>query len=339
MTAQGVYKVFAGSANRPSIIKGGVVEKGSGQTVVTEREVYSNVACNVGVPNKCDSWGIRLNKKGEIPKDAHDNIVKLSPTSTDYDGQIMFLKRGDKRGTPISTRYLRGYNSLDVQYQDLVLGAKDNIKDDDIDSVDYWFINLKSGLNIFDRSVDPLYIEFIKNHDYNWNSDSRHPQVVAPMFKNIEEEEEKDITTKTLSSKFDCFTIIKDAAKDNTFGELRRLFDIVKNNFRVADVDNGDLYDTLMELADKDAENIVLAIEAHKRELNTLLEKAKAYDLLDLTKNGEIQVLIDNKKHIATKDVPAKGEQMLVWLIGNYLNEKSADAFIQIKKAADKAKS
>src|SRR5690606_17199497 len=104
--------------------------------------------------NRAQAWGCRVLEDGKIPP--HQIDVK----DPRYKGQIKFLPWGDKNGYLIDCRYLKGYNTLDVQYQEIVLGFK--VNENDASAAEVFYLMLKSGYNEFNEVTDKLKTEMLK---------------------------------------------------------------------------------------------------------------------------------------------------------------------------------
>src|SRR5258705_12266782 len=125
------YVIEAGSIERPETVLSGTIEKGTGQTVLAgETTPRLLTRADIGIPNVSQAWGVRLNKEGKVPEEP------LDIRSADYKGQIQELKWGDSKGCLIICRFLKGYNSIDMLYQDTVLNAKANINESDPSAAD-----------------------------------------------------------------------------------------------------------------------------------------------------------------------------------------------------------
>lgn len=323
------YTIYAGD-ERPPFITGQTLEKGQGQTTIAQgskKIVYAIRPGDVGFPNMTEAWGIRLNKNGEIPE------TPIAVTDTlNYTGKIKWLEWGKEGGCAITARWLRGYNTLDYQYQKLVLKADDKLKD----SFEEAFMVLKTGLNEFDETTDALMVEHLKIHNVNKNSVSKNPEFGFTMFLEKNEQEIEEKTSKAIDSKFDAIGFVKEAAKDNSLSSLRNLKKAVERLIK-GEVTDENLYSTLLSLADAQPENFLAHVEEHKKFISNIFVKAEAYKLLDLTKNGMIAAGSDSKQLIG-QNIPAKGNAMLDWLLAHCFEEQANNTIFSLKEITDKQK-
>lgn len=332
----GEYAILVGH-ERPPVIKGGFLEKGSGQTIVNKEQVFANRRGDVGIPNRSESWGVRL-INGQVPKDDKGLVRKVSVTDPEYKGEVKWLKRGHPDGTLIVTRYLKGYQSIDMMYQDIVLNAKMNINDNDESSADAFYLRLPTGLNVFKiDETDPFLIEFLKVQDYNGSSVSKSDKVINWLFVERNEEQIEEEGSKAIDAKLEILKLVQDASLDNTNNKLRNLYAIVKN-LMAGEAEDVNLYKVLQHLADAKPAEFLQLVTEHKRKLSDSFEKAKSYNLLDLTRDGTIAISMGaNKKELIDK-IPGKGDKMLSWVFENFLDAKAHEVSFQLNKALEKIK-
>lgn len=323
------YCVIAGNADRPETIQKGVIEKGSGQTRTTG-ELIDTMAKRgtVGVPNYTECWGVRLDKDGNIPE------TPLGVLDRDYRGQIKELKWNDPKGYVINCRYLRGYNSLDVQYQDLVLGATKNISEDMENSADVYYLTMQTGDNIYDPETEPYLVQMLRIHYLNESSVYANPESNTSFYFK-EEKFVSDIEKEKVdfSSKFKAMKLVNEAAEDNSLRKLRMLYRIV-NNLPDDQIKDENLFSNLSAAVEENYDVFLGKIDDYKKGISNLFEKAKAYNALDTTTHGQI-VAGTTKREIIVKDIPAKGNNMLTWLLENFLEEKSFDTIFKLKQITD----
>lgn len=331
----GEYAILVGH-ERPPVITGGFLEKGSGQTIVNKEQLFANKRGDVGIPNRSESWGVRL-INGEVPRDQNGNVRKISVTDPDYKGEVKWLKRGDKDGSMIITRYLKGYQSIDQMYQDIVLNAKNNINENDESAADAFYVRLPTGLNVFKtEETDPYLIEFLKVQDYNGSSVSKSDQIINWLFVERNDEQIEAESSKAIDDKLEVLKLIHEASLDNTNNKLRTLFKIVGNLVTGA-VDDGNLFATLQRAGDAEPVKFYSLVTEYKKKVSNTFEKAKSYGVLDLTKDGTI-VAGQSKKEIIGQGIPGKGEKMLTWVFENFLDEKANEVIYQLIKITDKIK-
>lgn len=324
----GKYIIYAGD-ERPAFIKANYIEKGSKQTMTQQGNkdtLYANRPGDVGFPNMTEAWGVRLDKNGKRPSEP------LAVTDKDYTGKVEWLEWGDKAGSVIVSRWLSGYDTLDYQYQKLVLKADERIKEDD----DTWFIILQSGLNEFDLKTDDLKIQHLKNSSYNRDSKSKNPNVIGFQFFEKDEQKEKVAEVKNIDAKIDAGIIVKTAARDNSYSALRNLAKALSKIVTVVPADE-DLYNELMKVVDSQPELLLTQVNEHKKWVSNLFVKAESFKLLDLTKDGIIAAGNELKEPIMT-DCPVKGKNALDYLLENCFEDKCATAISKLKIITDKIK-
>lgn len=328
------YVVIAGLANRPEEVLRGVMEKGMGQSIIKEVGYTMTRRGDIGFPNRSETWGKRVirDKSGDIIKEG----VEIDVKDKEYKGEIEFLEWGDKKGQLIVTRYLKGYNTLDYLYQNLVLNADANLRPEDESSTDSFYIRLQSGDNVFDDTIEPQLVQFLKIQDYNSGSVSKNPNFLAYMFREKIFTQTEEVLDRTLDAKFESLKIVQVAGEDNSGQRLKNLFSIVQN-IAAGDVKDNELFSTLKKLADSKPDEFIRCIDKYKLDTSNTFEKLKSYGAIDLTKDHVI-VAGQNKKNIIGEDVEGKGDDMLVWCLTNFLDQKAYDICFQLKKISDKLK-
>lgn len=322
----GKYVVYAGD-ERPAFIQANYIEKGSGQTRTEQGkkpQLYANRPGDVGFPNMTEAWGVRLDKDGKIPE------TPLSVIASNYAGKVEWLEWGDPKGCAIVARWLSGYNTLDFQYQKLVLKADDKINEDS----DVWFMVLKNGLNEFDETTESAKIEHLQISSYNQNSKSKNPNIVSSMFHEKNEAQELKDEGKKIDAKIDAGIIVRNASKDNSYASLRNLSRALSKLITV-EIPDEDLYTELLKLADTEPEVFVGQIEEHKRWVSNIFVKAKSFKVIDLTKNGIIAAGKDAMEIIG-KDIPAKGDKMLDYILENCFEAEASKTITLLKNITDK---
>jgi hypothetical protein len=320
------YVVYAGD-ERPAFIKANYIEKNSGQTRTEQGkkdQLYAVRPGDVGFPNMTEAWGVRLDKDGNIPKEP------LSVISDKYAGKIKWLEWGDPKGCSIVARWLSGYDTLDQQYQKLVLKADDRISEDS----DIWFITLQSGLNTFDENADRSKVDLLKITSYNQNSKSKNPNIVAYMFKEKDEVAELQDKGKIIDDKWYAVGVVKAAAADNSLISLKNLSKALSKLITV-ELDDENIYAELMNVADAQPDIFLGQIEEHKRWISNTFVKAESFKLLDLTKDGVIAAGKDLKEPIAT-GLPTKGKKMLDYILEHCFEEEASTTITKLKQITDK---
>lgn len=333
------YCIEARPYDRPETITRGVIEKNTGQTQLEGDTInVLNKRADVGLPNHTEFWGVRLNAKGEIPVDEskEKNIIRLDVKDPQYKGQIKELKWNDPQGCLINGRYLKGFNTIDQQYQDVVLNATANLKEDHEASADAHFLRLQSGDNYFDPETDPYLCQMLRVHYMNENSKYRSPESQSSMFRERDENKTVRAETKRYSAKFEAMTLVNEAAKDNSGTELKNLY-FSMGEITQESVKDDDLYRYLSMLADTRPDAFMAQIGKRKEMISSVIEKAKSFKIFDLTKDGVIAAG-QNTKEILVDKVPAKGEKMLDWLFDNHLKADAFEAISKLKKITDNLK-
>lgn len=326
------FAIEAGNINRPETVERGIIEKGTGQTITNGEKIQTLLRrADIGVPNWTEAWGVRLDKKGEVPAEP------LNIKDANYQGQIKELKWNDPAGCLIVCRYLKGYNSIDKLYQREVLNSDLNLSEDTEASLEAFYLMMQSGDNYFDPESDRYLVQMLRIHYMNESSVYKNPNESGScMFREKNEAEQEQKDTKGYSAKFDALAIVNSASKDNTLGQLKNLFTIVQSLGNDEPKDN-DLYRYLSMLADNNPETFIGKVQEYKKEVSNLFEKAKSYNILDLTKDGNIAAGKD-KIELIGSDIPAKKEGMLDWVLVNHLDTKASDIVFKLKQITDKLK-
>lgn len=326
------YAIVAGPVKRPETIGKGILEKGSGQTIIAG-EVINVMTTRgaVGVPNETDCWGVRLDKEGNIPKDRVD--VK---DIANYRGQIKPLKWGDPAGQLIVCRYLKGYDSIDRLYQDNVLNAKDYViaSQDTEASADVAMLFMQSGDNFYDPETDKYLVQMLKIHYMNRDSVSKHPNHEVYQFSELNIEMTDENVVKTMDAEFEALKIVREAANDNSFQQLKNLYAIMDGLAEMGVADN-QLYPSLNTLAKTRTKDFHDRINEYKKNFSMTLQLLKSYEAIDYTKKGVIAAGLKEKILVA-EDIPAKGEDGVNdWLLSNFLTVKSNDIAVKLRTIAD----
>lgn len=336
MAKSETYTVIAGNYDRPAYLQGQYLEKGYDRTgkdqgtgqPTGEQRLYALRRQDIGIPNYAQAWGVRVYDDGAVPENPMD--VK----DVKYHGKINFLSFGDPKGTLIEVRWLKNYNTIDMQYQNLVLNAK--VDENDPSSADAFFIVLQSGENDFDSIKDAMKIQMLKVTSYNRNSPCRQPDALHDLFYEKNEETNIKVESKSLNAKGDALRIVTDASSDNTFGKLKNLFNIVRV-LSPEEPKEAHLYVFLQHLADKLPVEFLAQIDEYKKYVSNIFEKLKSYKSIDWTKDGML-VAGDDKKEVICEGIPAKGENMLLWLLTNHLDPKANEAIFKLTKISEKLK-
>lgn len=321
------YGVIAGSKTRPEHIEYGRLEKGTGQTQTLGNTVKGVARRgDVYIPNYTEFWGARLDANGKIPDSPLD--VK----STIYKGQVKELPWGDPKGYLIMGRYLKGYQTIDLQYQDIILGAK--LRDED----DVFYLYLQTGDNFYDPESDKYLVQMMRCHYLNESCKYKNPDTTNSMFSEFTNETTETTQTKVINLKFEALKIVNEASQDNSNAKLKNLYSVMAG---VADetIKENDLYKYFSLMADETPEKFMTQIEAYNRSISDAFSKAVSFDMLDVTRDGFILLGEEGKKKdIVAEGVPAKGEKMKDWVMNNYLETKAFEVAFKVKQFTDKIK-
>lgn len=326
------YVIVVGP-DRPATIIGQALEKGSGQTITAQggdTRHYINRRADIVIPNRSEQWGVRLDRDGNMPKD------KLEVKDPNYKGKIKFLPWGHQDGEKIVTRYLSGYNSLDLLYQELVLNASTRFNEFDESIADAFWIRLLSGENEFDEVQDEYKVLMLKHHHYNKDCKTGNPEFYNHLFHEKKEEVVSDDETEVLLTRSDAVQVVKQAAADGSLDLLRNLKNILNTHIE-SDVKDKELFATLLKFANNKPSTLLSEVERYKKSITNLVQLAKSKGAIDLTKEGTIVAGLEKKEIIAEK-VEGKGEKMLAWLLDNYLTPTSFEAMFKLKQIIEKTK-
>lgn len=326
------YAIVAGPVKRPETIGKGTLEKGSGQTIIAGEVInVMTTRGSVGIPNETDCWGVRLDKDGKVPKD------KIDVKSNEYKGQIKALKWGDEDGQLIVCRYLKGYDSIDRLYQDNVLNAKDYViaSQDTEASAEVAMLFMQSGDNFYDPETDKYLVQMLKIHYMNKDSVSKHPSHETYQFSELNVEMTDEKVVKSMDDEFEAMKIVKYAANDNSFQQLKNLYAIMDGLAEMGVADN-QLYPSLNTLAKTRTKDFHDRINEYKKNFSATLQLLKSYEAIDYTRKGVIAAGV-KEKIVVAEDIPAKTEDGVNdWLLSNFLDAKSNDIAVQLRTIADK---
>lgn len=325
------YGIVAGNPDRPETIMRGNLEKGMGQIQIagTPIEVL-NARGVVGVPNYTEAWAVRLDRKGEIPAEP------INVRDAGYSGQIKELEWNDPKGCLVVCRYLKGYNSIDQQYQNLVLNAEAKFKDNPEAEAEVTYLTFQNGDNWNDPETDKYLCQMIRVHYLNESSKSRNPEGANFKLRDIDEIAEAAKSEGAISDKFEALKVVNQAAEDNTFIQLDNLLTVI-SKISEETPKKANLYRYLQTLADKKPTEFLGQIQEHKKSISQIFEKLKSYKAVDFSKKGTIAAG-ENKKEIIGEGIPGKDEAMVLWVIDNFLTEKAWSIFVQAKQISENLK-
>lgn len=322
---------MAGPVKRPETVDRGVLEKGLGQGT-TSGEVVKVMTPRgaIGIPNQTDAWGVRLDADGNVPKD------KIDVRDPKYRGQIKALKWGDPDGSLIKCRYLKGYGSIDMLFQDIVLNAKDYVaaSQDTEASADVAMLFMQSGDNFYDAETDKHLIQMLQVHYMNKDSESKNPEHESYQYRELHTDSVDENDVKNLDDKFEATRIVKEAANDNSFQQLKNLYSIM-DGLAEMDLKDNQLYPSLYSLAEKQHTKFLDRVAEYKKNVSMTFQLLESYEAIDYTKNGTIAAGI-KEKNIIAEDLPAKGQTGIVgWVLSHFLTPQANDIAVKLKTIAD----
>lgn len=326
-------RIFVVNSNRPATIEGQFIEKRSGQTLIEQgspKVLYANRVQENMFPNRCMLWGVRLDKDGNVPQSG-----RLDIKSSNYNGKIKFLPWNDPKGELIEVRYLKGYQSLDKQYQTVVLNADASISERDESVVDAFYVTLLSGENEFDSVADATKILYLENCQYNCESKSKDPNTSNCLFYEKKEEVVIKQDAKVYNSQFKAQSFVENAATDASLLSLKNLR-LILLQVLPGEIEDEALYVELSQFAQKSPDVMLGAIEQHRIAFANLIEKANSYKFLDVSKNGTLVAVAKADKVILAEEIPANKDKMLEWVLENVTDPKSYDSFFKLQQVLDK---
>lgn len=287
-------------------------------------EAYKTVGV-YSLLNRTSVWARRVLPGGKPKKDEKGNEIVLEVTDREYKGNLEFLDYGDDKvgAQMIDIRYLQKSLSLDVQYQDNVQKL---ITVNSQGGDDSMFLQLTAGINQFDYKTDSIFIQHLKVHGQNRDSKSKNnnPSIKGYTFYEINDASDDSVAIRQEESKLETGMFVKSLSQ--TPGALRNLLEVLlENNVDFEELGIGsvtmlsgdsEIYKALLDYVKIKAGDFSFFIEKSKKELSDSIEKAKSYNVLDVTKKGFVGVLIDNKPQIIYENAEIKGD-MIDWAMGN----------------------
>lgn len=324
------YHIVVGD-KRPETVRVGIIERNSGFTILKEDKGETLARRgDVFFPNKCQIWAARaIDGKIEIDGRA------VEVTDAKYSGELLPMKWHQKGGTLIEARFLKGYNSLDVLFQENRLNFR--IDDNQPSSADAYFLTFPNGDSDFNSEADKLLVQHLKWHPYNFNSVSKDPEFFTTMFREKSFEQEATLQTFMLDEKFEAGRVVREAGTGaNSIGKCKNLFAIVKEA-KDEDKEDSQLYAHLKTIADTRPSDFLKAIESYKVKISNVFEKLKSYEAADWTVDGTL-VAGDKKKEIIISDLPTKGDGIFDYLLENYTDPTVFEATYKLIKITDKLK-
>lgn len=306
MSNQKYYTVIAGRRD-PEDVEMGFLDKTTGLPKGTTQKVKVAVGA-IMLPNYSRVWARRVSTNLKAT-----NVVSVM--DKDYKGKLEFLTWGDDRGELVEIRFIPQSQSLDKQYQEQVLKLKPG--DDDV------FIVLNQGVNDFDPATEEGKISMIKHHTMNRDNESRDPNNTE--FDYIEYSIQSSKTSiKQIEIRREAETIVLDAKEDeNALKVLCAIFNLEER------MQDDRLEDVLMSKVQEDPHKFLSIIQNYKVSVHELMSTLAEEELLVLTSDNRIDIVVDGKKRPLFDDVAEEDpNKKIMWVINNILNP---DVFEGIK--------
>lgn len=315
------YCIVVGKT-RPNDIKTGQVLKGSGQTALTGDIVeVNNQRGEKIIPNRSRCWGVRVIKdeSGKIKKEGVD------VTDKEYKGEIKFLKWGDSKGELIYTRHIRGYNSLDVIYQETRLNYK--VNENDENAADAAAITLEGGETVFSGKqleTDRMLIEHLKHHMFNRDAECRPDDMIDFWFYEKTDAQVETVNDKLWNDNFEAKKIVSECASST--GKLKMLYDVL-DKIVEHPIEDDRLLSHLKFIADTKPTELLKEVEKYKREVSDNVVKLDSFKAVDVSVDGKIVSNVTIKDVVKTGEILADGlecksNNQLDYLYRNMFDEK-----------------
>jgi hypothetical protein len=289
--------------------------------------------------NRARVWGRRVLDNGKLPVDEKGEEITCEVTTKNYHGKLEFLEWGKAvlGAQAIEIRYLTQSQSLDVAYQDNIQKIILDPEGKDGSA----FIDLASGQNKYDYNKEALFITYLSVHPQNKDSKSKNPdpKIKGYMFHEVTDELADSTFIKQAESQIVAGAFVKElSVKPSSLKNLMSLFIDSGIDFGQVNLLSGDLdmYKALLQFAGERPSDFGLYIQNYKKEISDCFEKAKSYNALDLTKNGFIAMLIENKKDIVFEGIEGKGDDMLVSVLDNFLDSEIYEKSKRLKDLCKK---
>lgn len=290
---------------------------------VEQREVFNEVGVHMLI-NRCRVWARRVTNDGKTGKDKEGKDIPLEATDPQYRGKLEFLDWGDDKlgAQQIEVRYLKQSSSLDVDFQDWVQKIRLDPNGED----GHVYLQFTSGQNKYDYKKEALLIQFLQIHSQNQNSKSKNPepQIKGYLFKEVTDDMTSSTAVKQMESEFTAGNFVMTLSND--VQQLRNLFEIFTGyGVTFGDVNHlsvdTDIYTSLLAYSKVDGAGFTSNVDRYKKDLSDYFVKAESWKALDLTKNGFIALLVDNKNEVIYEGAEGKGRDMLDWVMHNFLKQ------------------
>lgn len=283
--------------------------------------------------NVCSVWGRRV-IDGRPLLNTEGAKIPIEFNTVGYAGEVEFLKYGDPKGHSITVRYLKRSRSLDVEYQDNVQKIKIDMEKGADGSAQ---IDLDAGENKYDDKKDALFIQYLKVHPQNRDSVSKNPNPEIKGYSFYEVTDE-NINTQSIERKeasLNAGFIVKSVS--NKSEDLKALLKIIGKREELEGLDHlskpKQIYEGLLNFAISKPNDFSSLLNNYKKKISDSFSKAKSYNVLDLTKDGHIAIVVNNKPHLIWSDLKGKGEKMIDIVFEDYLdseNYKKTTSFIEL---------
>lgn len=287
--------------------------------------------------NQTAVWGRRV-IDGKAEKDG--KAVELNTVG--YNGELEFLPYGDPKGYLITTRFLKQSRSLDVDYQNQIQKLKvDWEKGSNDQSAKLTFeaamLIFNAGENKYDDKKDSLLIQHLKTHGQNRDSVYKNPapEIMGFTFYEVTDDNVKTASIDKNEKSINVGVIVMEAS--NNPNDLQVLLEMVGVRPELEGIDKlskpKQVYDALLRFAVSNPNDFKSLIDNWKKKFSDAVEKSKSYKALDLTKDGHIALIVDNKPNLIFSDAEGKGDKMIDWVLANCFKSeiyKKATGFISI---------
>lgn len=271
--------------------------------------------------NRARIWARRVMPDKKEAKRPDGSVDVLEVNDIRYKGDLEFLNWGDNKpgAQAIEIRYLPTSRSLDFDYQRTVQKLEVTVEQ----GLDQ--IILQPGENKFDEKTQALYIQYLKVYPQNRDSTSKNPDPSIKGFTYHEVSEDTADKSFNVAKEASLVTGLFVQQLSSNAQSLKNLLEI----FSGYGVDFGsvnylsnpsDIYSALLKFSEN-AAAFGSYVNRFKEEVNELFEYARSFKALDLTKDGYIVLMIDNKKEMLFDDAKGKGDGMIEWVLDNFAEE------------------
>ena len=310
------YSVVVGR-ERPAEALVSYAKKDGTPTGTDQLKRYISVGKHL-LANVCSVWGRRvIDGKSTID----GNPINFDTKG--YSGEIEFLKYGDPQGHLITIRYLKKSRSLDVEYQDNILKLKIDTEKGADGSAQ---VELDAGENRYDVKKDALFVQYLKVHPQNRDSVSKNPEpeIKGYTFFEVSDDNVQTASIDQAEKSLDAGFIVKEASKKSS--DLKTLLLIMGEREELKEVDSlskdKQIYDALLKFAISKPNDFQSLLGNYKKSFSDAVEWAKSHNALDLTKDGHVALIVENKKELLFTDIPAKGNNMVDWIMSNCVDSE-----------------